>query len=271
MLKAIAPDIWHLQHDFVASGLRVSSRMTVVRLHDSSLWLHSPVPLSTEVRSELATLGEVRYIVAPSKTHHLFASECLAAFPGATLFGAPGLRQKRPDLTAMRELSRVVEPEWAEDFDQVFFDGIPLGNETIWFHKRSRTLIVTDLCQWWQGELPFATKVFASLMGVRNQLAVPRTIRLLVRDRAAARTSAGKILELPFTRVVVAHNAIVEDDAYAAVKKALACFGIDEKRSTAARAYQRAAVNLKKLHVLKPMLNPRRHARLRIGGADQIT
>src|SRR5471030_1160381 len=103
MLKAIAPDIWHLQHDFVASGLRVSSRMTVVRLHDSSLWLHSPVPLSTEVRSELATLGEVRYIVAPSKTHHLFASKCLAAFPGATLFGAPGLRQKRPDLTAMRE------------------------------------------------------------------------------------------------------------------------------------------------------------------------
>ncbi|MFC5742831.1 DUF4336 domain-containing protein [Dyella tabacisoli] len=224
MLKAIAPDIWHLQHHFVASGLRVSSRMTIVRLQDSSLWLHSPVPVSAAVHSQLAALGNVRYIVAPSKTHHLFVPECVAAFPDAALFGAPGLLHKRPDLTNMRELSRSVEPEWARDLDQTFFDGIPFGNETVWFHKPSGTLIVTDLCQYWQGDLSFAAKAFASFTGVRNRLAVPRTIRWLVRDRAAARISAAKILDYPFVRVVTAHNAIVEDDAYAAVKKAFACF-----------------------------------------------
>jgi len=224
MLQAITSDLWHLQHHFVVNGLQISSRMTVVRLNDSSLWLHSPVPLSAEVRARLATLGTVRYIVAPSKAHHLYAAECLAAFPDATLYGAPGLLSKRPDLLNMHELSRKVEPEWAQDFEQIFFEGIPFGNETIWFHKPSRTLIVTDLCQWWQGELPFATKAFAVLTGVRNRLAVPRTIRLLVRDRQAARECAQRILALPFVRVVVAHNAIIEVDAHDAVKHAFAYF-----------------------------------------------
>lgn len=227
MLKSITSNIWHLQHDFVASGLHVSSRMTVIRLQDSSLWLHSPVPLSATVHAQLASLGKVRYIVAPNKAHHLFVSDCLDKFPDAILFGAPGLLRKRPDLPSMRELKRSVEPEWAEEFDQIFFDGIPFGNETVWFHKESRTLIVTDLCQWWQGDLPFATKAFASLTGVRRQLAVPRTIRLLVRDRQAARASAHRILELPFVRVVMAHNAIVEENAHCALEKALEVFTSD--------------------------------------------
>ncbi|WP_266180497.1 DUF4336 domain-containing protein [Dyella humicola] len=224
MLEAITADLWHVQHDFVVSGLRVSSRMTVVRLRDGSLWLHSPVPLSPEVRQQLAEIGTVRYIVAPSKTHHLFATECLAAFPDASLYGAPGLLQKRPDLRGMRELSRSPEPAWAQELDQIFFDGIPLGNETVWFHKASRTLIVTDLCQWWQGDLPFTARAFAALTDVRNRLAVPRTIRLVVKDRHAARASAERILAWPFVRVVVAHNAIIDGDAHAAVEQAFAYF-----------------------------------------------
>jgi hypothetical protein len=226
MLEEIAPNIWHLQHDFVVSGLRVSSRMTVVRLADSSLWLHSPVPLSIEVRTQLAALGEVRYIVAPNKMHHLFVSECLAAFPNAMLFGAPGLRSKRPDLSALRELKPKVEPAWEQDLDQTFFDGMPIGNETVWFHKSSRTLIVTDLCQWWRGELSFAAKLYAALTGVRKRLAVPRTVRLMIRDRKAACASAQKILAYPFERVIVAHNTVVDNNAHAVVKKAFACLGV---------------------------------------------
>lgn len=221
MLKEITTDLWHVQHDFVANGLRVSSRMTVVRLRDGALWLHSPVPLSNDVRAQLAALGPVRYIVAPSKVHHLFAGECHALFPEATLFGAPGLAHKRPDLAGMRMLGRAAEPEWAHDLEQVFFDGIPLGNESVWLHKPSATLILTDLCQWWRGELPFAARLFAALTGVRRSLAVPRTIKLMIRDRPAAAASARRILAWPFTRVIVAHNAIVEEDAHRAVENAL--------------------------------------------------
>lgn len=226
MLESIAPDIWHLQHHFVISGLKVSSRMTVIRLHDGALWLHSPVPLSVEVIKQLIKLGEVRYIVAPNKMHHLFLSEAIAAFPNAKLFGAPGLRSKRPDLLNLIELQRSIEPEWAKDLCQTFFDGMPIGNETVWFHKTSSTLIVTDLCQWWIGPLPFASKFYAVLTGVRHELAVPRTIRLMIKNKEASRASAEQMLDYPFKRVVVAHNAIIETGAHAAVKRAFACLGI---------------------------------------------
>jgi hypothetical protein len=224
MLKSIAPDIWHVQHEFVVNGLPISSRMTVVRLQNGSLWLHSPIPLSPELRGQLAELGYVEFIVAPSIAHHLFVAEYLAAFPQAKLFGAPGLSEKRPDLKGMRELSPNVESEWQADLEQIFFAGIPFGNETVWFHKASRTLILTDLCQWWQGELSFVARLFASLTGVRKQLDVPKTIRWLTKDKQAAHDSAQKILAWPIERVVMAHNAIVEQDAYASLKRAFSRF-----------------------------------------------
>lgn len=224
MLHNIAPNIWHTQHNFVVNGLTVSTRMSVVRLHDGSLWLHSPVPITNELKAELAALGDVKFVVAPSKMHHLFAADCMIAFPQSALFGAPGLQTKRPDLQGMHELQAEAELPWQEDFEQHFFAGMPLVNETVWFHKPSRTLIVTDLLQYYQGDLSFGLKLYARLTGTLRQLAVPKTVRWLVKDRDAAHASAKKILDWPFERVVVAHNVIIENDAHAKVEKAFQSF-----------------------------------------------
>jgi hypothetical protein len=50
-------------------------------------------------------------------------------------------------------------------------------------------------------------------------------VRLVTRDKAAAAQSARRILAWPFTRVVTAHNSIVEQDAHAAVARAFRRFG----------------------------------------------
>jgi hypothetical protein len=118
--------------------------MTVVRLTDGKLWIHSPVPLT--------------------------------------------------DLN---------EAGWQDDFDQLIIRGLPISNECIWFHRASRTLIMTDLCQWWVGELPFAARL---------------------KDRAAVAESACQILAWPFDRVIAAHNAIIERDGHAAVARAFQVF-----------------------------------------------
>jgi hypothetical protein len=213
MLLPVAQDIWHLPYHFTVLGVRISSRMTVVRLRGGKLWLHSPVPISPQVRAQLDALGEVAYIVAPNKVHHLFAGDCKAAFPQAMLFGAPGLSRRRPDLQDLHKLVAAPEPYW---------EGIPLMNETVWFHKGSRTLILTDLCQWWQGEMPGSSRLYASLVGVRSQLAVPYTVRLLVQDRPALARSIHRMFEWDFERVIVAHNSIVDTNAREAVRRALA-------------------------------------------------
>ncbi|HEY0490082.1 MAG TPA: DUF4336 domain-containing protein [Telluria sp.] len=225
MLQAIAPNLWHLQHGFSTLGIGITSRMTVVRFGDGRLWLHSPVPLSVPVREQLASLGEVAFIVAPNKVHHLFAGDAAKAFPAAALFGAPGLAQKRPGLRKLRTLAPTVEPEWSAELDQVFADGFPFANETVFYHKASRTVIMTDLCQWWTApNLNFGARLYARATGVRAQLEVPRSIRAAVRDPKAFAASARSILAWPFERVIVAHDAILDTNAHAAVEHAFACF-----------------------------------------------
>lgn len=223
-LQAIAPDIWHAQHHFVIKGIQLSSRMTVVRMRDGRLWLHSPIPLTPALRSQVEALGIITYLVAPSKVHHLFIGEWAKAYPQAVLFGPRGLSAKRPDLQGMRILSSSGEPEWMEELGQLLVEGIPFTNEHVWFHWPSRTAIFTDLCQCWQGDLPMASRLYAKVTGVSKRLAVPRTIKLITRDRQAAQASAAKILAWPVERVVVAHNAIIEQEARAKLSEALAWF-----------------------------------------------
>ncbi|WP_167759697.1 DUF4336 domain-containing protein [Massilia horti] len=222
MLQQVAQDIWHLPYHFTTSGVRLSTRMTVVRLRQNRLWLHSPVPVSPQVRAQLVALGEVAFIVAPNKAHHLFVGDCAAAFPDALVFVAPGLVEKRGDLQGLRELSETPEPQWQEELGQLFVPGIPAVNETVWFHHASRTLILTDLCQWWQGSIPLSSRLFATLNGVRSRLAVPYMIRLMVKDRPALGRSIHRMFEWDIGRVIVAHNAIVETDAREALRRAFA-------------------------------------------------
>jgi hypothetical protein len=196
--------------------------MTVVRLRGNRLWLHSPVPISRQVREQLDALGQVAFIVAPNKAHHLFLEDCALAFPEAQVFAAPGLLRKRPELSGVRELGAVPEPEWNDELGQVLVEGIPIVNETAWYHRASRTLVLTDLCQWWQGDMPFSSRLYATLTGVRRRLAVPYTVRLVVKDRPALARSVHRIFEWDFERVVVAHNAIVEQHAREALRLAFA-------------------------------------------------
>jgi hypothetical protein len=225
MLIQIAPNLWHMERGFKAAGLPVSSRMTVVRFADGRLWLHSPVRFGEDVAAQLRTLGEVAWIVAPNRAHHLFARHAQRMFPQAALYGAPGLAAKRPDLAGLVELGDDPPPEWATDLDQAVVRGMPFVNEVVWFHKASGTLVMTDVLQCWCGDLDWKTSAYARLTGVRGHLDVPRTVRLVTRDKALAAASARRILHWPFTRVITAHNSIVEQDAHAAVARAFRRFG----------------------------------------------
>ncbi len=72
-------------------GLPYSTRMTVVRLDDGTLWLHSPIELSRELLEEVKALGEVSYLLAPNSLHHLFVKDWQQAFPNALSYATEEL------------------------------------------------------------------------------------------------------------------------------------------------------------------------------------
>ncbi|HEX5067892.1 MAG TPA: DUF4336 domain-containing protein, partial [Myxococcota bacterium] len=90
-LRQLAPDLWVADRPQSFYGLVVGTRMTVIRLDDGSLLLHSAVKLDPELRKELDALGPVRYVVAPNRVHHLYAGKVRDAYPDARLWIGPGL------------------------------------------------------------------------------------------------------------------------------------------------------------------------------------
>ena len=71
---AFAKNIWIADGPDVRDmGVMFTTRMTIVKLSDSSLWLESPVSVPFETLKRITALGPVRYLVA------IYAAACLAA------------------------------------------------------------------------------------------------------------------------------------------------------------------------------------------------
>lgn len=215
-------DLWSTHHTFKARGLPISSRMTVVRLAGGRLWLHSPVPVSLSLRQELAKLGEVGWLVAPSRAHDLFVRQASEIFPQAEVWVAPGLSGAPTVPRRARTLDANGMAQWTPALDGALVEGMPAVNETLWFHRPSGSLIVTDLLQWWRGPLPWQAWAWAHAMGVRRQMGVSRMFRWFVQDRDAFRRSLTGLSAWPVRRVLTCHNSEVALDAYAQVRRALA-------------------------------------------------
>ncbi len=215
MLRELDAGIWVVDMPFALMGMHLGARMTVVRLEDGGLWLHSPVRWRAELGEAIAALGPVRYLVAPNCLHHLFLGPWRAAFPQAELYGSPGLAKKRKDLAFTGELGDAVLPEWEKDLDQILFAGSPKLNEVAFFHRPSGVLICTDMIFNLANPKTWFTKVYAKAAGVCGHPAVSRLLRLFIRDRRMARASVDRMLEWDFDRIVLSHGDVIERDGKA--------------------------------------------------------
>lgn len=197
--------------------LHIGTRMTVVRLRDGSLLLHSPVPLSTEAKAELDALGPVQHVVCPNLYHHVHASAVLAAYPQALLHAPAGLQKKRPDLPIGAPFAAAPHPAWAADLRPFQIEGSLLG-ETVFLHERTRTLISSDLTENFETSPHLLTRLYLKANGIHGKIGWSRMLRVLYRDRAAARRSIDQLLGLDFNRLIIGHGNIIQTEGREAVR-----------------------------------------------------
>jgi hypothetical protein len=209
-LRPLGRDIWVADRPLKLAVGDIGARMTVIRLADGGLFLHSPVRLDDGTKRALDDLGPVRAIVAPSKVHHLFAGEYARAYPAARLHGAPGLAEKRRELRVDAVLGEGPAPEWRDRIDQRLFRGAPVLNEVIFLHAPSRTLVLTDLAFNVPAERTAGARLFYWLTGAAGRFGPHRLVRTMVRDRRAARDSVEQVLAWDFDRVIVSHGDVLE-------------------------------------------------------------
>lgn len=125
-------------------GICFPTRMTVVRLPDGALWIHSPVPADPMLLRALAELGPVRHLVAPSTLHYWWLADWHDLFPDASLWGpAPLAHKARRKLPPFQPLG---DHDWPDALDQLTVSS-SVFEEVVFFHRQSRTLILADLIE----------------------------------------------------------------------------------------------------------------------------
>jgi hypothetical protein len=229
-LRPLAPDVWIVDDGPIhPAGLEVPIRMTVLRLGDGALWLHSPTPFRESLRRSMEREGPIRHLVAPNSLHWTFVADWRERCPEAVVWAAPGLplrpAVRRSGLVVDRELGDAPPPAWAGAMAQVVLPAAVGFREVAFFHRPSRTLLLTDfVANLEPSRLPPATRAVASLAGVvcphgRTGL----HLRLATRPhRDAVRAAAERLLALRPERVLFAHGRWFEYDATARLRQALA-------------------------------------------------
>ena len=212
VLRGFAQDLWIADGPPVrAFGIALPTRMIVVRLRNGSLWINSPVEATRAQAMQLKEIGEVAHLVSPTPLHDWRLAPWTKFFPDAQPWKAASLGDVPP-------------AAWEAEIDQMVFRGSIVLSEIEFYHRPSRTLLVTDYIQ----NFPFAPgrpllNVARRVAGILNG-GSPRDLRLTFigkRNRRLGAESVRKMLVWNFEKIVIAHGDLDIDDARSFVERSL--------------------------------------------------
>ncbi|MGO5139533.1 DUF4336 domain-containing protein [Streptococcus alactolyticus] len=98
-MKQIDKNIWIVDESEIKMNFKIfkmpfTTRMTIIRLSNNKLWIHSPIAYNKELDNKIKELGEIAYIVAPNKYHYSYILDWYNHYPQAQVYLAKGVRDK---------------------------------------------------------------------------------------------------------------------------------------------------------------------------------
>ena len=224
--KPVAADIGIVDGPFeylTVAGVRLplpfTTRMTVVRLANGDLFLHSPIRFDRKLAGDLAQLGRIRHLISPNQFHYAHIGEWLKAFPDATAWASPGVRgrsrARHVQIRFARDLEADPPDEWRDELDQTLFPG-GYFKEFIFFHRESESLIVTDaIIDIELDKMDEPWRTFTRMSGMyypRGQVFFGMRLPLLLQRKKAA-AAVAKLRAWRPRRILLSHGRCFEVDA----------------------------------------------------------
>ncbi len=215
----------HLTILGVRLPLPFTTRMTVVKLKNGDLFLHSPIAFDAALAETLQSLGAVQHLVSPNQFHYAHIGEWSRAFPDAVTWASPHAperaRARGIDVQFKRELGVEAPEEWCDEIDQTAIPGGIFG-EIVFFHKQSKTLILADtiinfeldkMRQPWR----FAT-CLAGMYYPQGQIFFGMRLPLLL-QRQKSRAAVEKLLSWKPEGIILSHGRCFESDGSAILRR----------------------------------------------------
>ena len=229
-LKPIADNAWivdgpQITMRYLAIPIPFPTRMTIFRLADGMLWVHSPTPISDSLAREVTALGVVRFLIAPNPLHFWWIGDWKARFPQALTYAAPGTRAAAAGRFDHFDADLVDDApsEWDGQVGLMIVRG-DFFAEAVFVHRDSGTLVLTDLIENFEpGRIRCrAMRLLTRLGGVCDPDGkTPYDMRLaFLRHRADIRANVRQMLDWQPRRAVVAHGRWYERDAVRELERA---------------------------------------------------
>lgn len=224
--KPVGDGIWVVDSGpLKPAGVPVPLRMTVLRLANGDLALHSPTRFSARLARELGAIGRIAHLIAPNSAHWMFVRDWQAAHPDATTWAAPGLRERgqvrRSGVRLDRDLGDDAPGAWAGELRQGIVPG-GLGFREAWlFHEASRTLVLTDLIENLElDRMPRFARPLVRLSGAADARPARHLRGLLRLGGRETKDALRRLLDLDPDRVIFAHGQPFEERAAERLRRA---------------------------------------------------
>jgi Domain of unknown function (DUF4336) len=231
-LKPVGEGLWVadgpiVRMAYLGLSFPFPTRMVVARLANGDLFLWSPTQPDGGLRAEIDALGPVRHLVSPNKIHYAHIAAWKRIYPEATAWASPGVRERAAsqglDVSFEADLGDLPEEAWRGDLDQLVFRGSRLMEEVVFFHRRTRTLILADLIENFEAaKLGGAWRWLVWLAGATDPDGKsPIDLRLtFLGGKDAARASFERMLSWRPEKVIMAHGRPYERDGAAELRRA---------------------------------------------------
>jgi hypothetical protein len=217
-LKPVGEDLWVVdgpivQMAYFGGSIPFPTRMVVARLANGDLFLWSPVEPDGGLRAEIDALGPVSHLVSPNKIHYAHIAAWKRIYPEATAWASPGVRERassqRIAVPFEADLRDEPDPAWRGDLDQLLFRGSRFMEEAVFFHRKTRTLVLADLIENFEpGKIGGVYRWLVRFAGAADPDGkAPIDLRLTFWGRKeAARSSFERMLAWDPDKVVLAHG-----------------------------------------------------------------
>ncbi len=219
-------DLYTIDGDWYKTTFR--RRMTIIKLNSGGLFIHSPIELEESDFTKINALGNVEYIIAPNSFHDSDSPVYKNRYPNAKLLVSSGAKK---NCEKKCKIDGILPDDFPKslfnEFEILEIKGTRLLNETVFFHKNSKTLIVTDAIFNMQVELSGFEKKFFRWNKIYKRLGPSRIFKwVFTADKEQVELSFQRILKWNFDRIIMNHGDIISTEAKSRLLKGIKEIGL---------------------------------------------